>query len=58
MLLTITQLAGRLDVSEKTARAIAKDLTRIRVGKRFRYDSVEVDRRMAADAPKPDTTRA
>lgn len=46
MLLTITQLAGRIDVSEKTARGIARNLQRIAVGKRFRYDSDELDRLM------------
>jgi len=60
MLLTITQLAGRIDVSEKTARGIARNLQRIPVGKRFRYDSDELDRMMrstvtpsVADTTKP-----
>jgi len=37
MLLTLAETARRLGVSEKTARAIAKDLPAVRVGKRYRY---------------------
>jgi len=36
-LLTLAELARRLGLSEKTARAVARELPAVRVGKRYRY---------------------
>jgi excisionase family DNA binding protein len=54
MLLTLTQVAGRLGVSEKTARMIARELPSVRVGKRSRYLSEEVEKYVRSmEVPAP-----
>jgi len=57
MLLTLTQVAGRLGVSEKTARMIARDLPSVRVGKRSRYLAEEVEKFVRSmEVPAPSAT--
>jgi excisionase family DNA binding protein len=56
MLLTLAEVARRLGVSEKTARAIAKDLPAVRVGKRNRYPAEAVSEFVkSARTPQPET---
>lgn len=58
-LLTVAQLARTLDISESTAKKIADSLPRLRVGRRWKFDSDAVARFIEnGGQPLPDAAKA